>query len=63
MAELKPCPFCGKPATMQVVPHIPVGLDFTPRCTDTACAGRLAKKFPSKEIAIYRWNRRVKDGK
>ena len=63
MAKLKPCPFCGKPAQLKIEKHTPCGLDFTPQCTDTACAGRLTKKFPSKEVAIYRWNRRAEDGK
>ena len=59
MSELKPCPFCGKEAEMKVSKHIPNGTDYTPRCKDTACCGRLTKKYTVKETAIYMWNRRT----
>lgn len=61
--ELKPCPFRGQAAQIKRVPHIPRGFDYIPQCIDTACAGRLTKLFPSREIAVYRWNRRAKYGK
>ena len=59
MNKLKPCPFCGKKAEMKVSDHIPKGFDYTPRCTDTSCCGRLTKKYTVEETAIYMWNRRV----
>ena len=57
---LKPCPFCGAKAEMKVEHHIPAsrGYDYTPRCTETGCCGRSAKKYNNEEQAIYRWNRR-----
>ena len=58
MMELKPCPFCGKEAQMVVTKHIPHGYDYTPRCTETSCCGRLTKKFGFKSLAIAAWNRR-----
>ena len=44
---------------MQVKKHIPNGFDYTPRCSDPSCAGRLVKKWISKETAVYAWNRRA----
>lgn len=63
MAELKPCPFCGGMAEMQVTQHIPRGKDYTPRCRNTSCCGRLTKKYAEKETAVFMWNRRASDGK
>ena len=59
MAELKTCPFCGKEAEMRVQKHCPAGFDYTPRCSDPSCPGRITKKWNSKETAIYAWNRRA----
>jgi len=59
MMELKPCPFCGKEAQMRVERHFPSGFDYTPRCSDPSCAGRIAKKWLSRETAEYAWNRRA----
>ena len=58
---LKPCPFCGANAEMKVEPHVPAsrGYDYTPRCTETGCCGRSAKKYSNEKQAIYRWNRRT----
>jgi len=58
MDILKPCPFCGGAARLKIVPHVPVGYDYIPQCTDASCAGRLNKKFGTKDVAIYAWNRR-----
>ena len=55
---LKPCPFCGGSASLKVEPHIPIGNDYTPRCDDPSCAGRLYKKWISKDMAIAAWNKR-----
>lgn len=59
MRELKPCPFCGKPAEMQITDHTPKGYDYTPRCTNKSCCGRLTKKYSTRETAVVMWNRRV----
>ena len=61
MAELKKCPFCGGDA--EVVQHNTYKRDWTPRCKQTSCCGRLQKKFAYKELAIKFWNRRTEDGK
>lgn len=56
--ELAPCPFCGKKAEMKTSPHIPSGTDYTPRCTDPSCCGRLSKKYSTRECAVHHWNMR-----
>ena len=53
---LAPCPFCGGEAEMKVEKHIPEGYDYTPRCKETRCCGRLTKKYTNKDEAIRRWN-------
>lgn len=58
--SLEPCPFCGGPAELKKEKHTPTGFDYTPRCKDPSCAGRLTKKFTCKETAIYAWDRRAK---
>lgn len=60
---LKPCPFCGSRAELRITKHIPKDYDYTPRCTNPSCCGRLSKKFSVKETAIYAWNKRLNDGK
>lgn len=56
---LLPCPYCGKRAELIETKHIPSGIDYTPRCTDTSCCGRLSKKYSVKETAISKWNTRT----
>lgn len=60
MSEIKllPCPFCGGEAEIYVTKHIPEGYDYTPRCKNKSCCGRLSKKFTSEEVAIAFWNKR-----
>ncbi len=53
---LAPCPFCGSPAEMKVEKHTPSGYDYTPRCKETRCPGRLTKKYTNKEESIRLWN-------
>lgn len=60
MVELKPCPFCGAVAEMQITKHIPIGNDYTPRCTNTSCCGRLSKKYTLRETAVAMWNKRTR---
>lgn len=57
--ELKPCPFCGGKSEMQITKHCPSGFDYTPRCLNTSCCGRLQKKYTVRETAVYMWNRRA----
>lgn len=59
---LKPCPYCGGVAEMQVTKHIPNGYDYTPRCSNKSCCGRLTKKFTVREVAVAMWNRRSEHG-
>ena len=47
---------------MKMSRHIPNGIDYTPRCKNTSCCGRLTKKYTVKETAVYMWNRRADDG-
>lgn len=59
--ELKPCPYCGGVAEMHETPHTPNGTDYTPRCKDPSCCGRLSKKYGTREAATMKWNRRATD--
>lgn len=58
VTHLKPCPFCGSRAELLVLPRESKGPTFTPRCTDTSCPGRCAKRYTVKVLAITKWNRR-----
>lgn len=59
LPQLKPCPFCGGEAEMRKITHIPSGFDYTPRCKEKSCPGRLTKKYMGELIAVYAWNRRA----
>lgn len=61
VSPLIPCPFCGSPAELRETHRVPTGYNYTPRCTVTSCAGRLAKLWMNKEDAIKAWNRRMND--
>lgn len=61
--ELKPCPFCGGAAEIYETPHVPRGTDYTPRCKNPSCCGRLSKKWAERETAVIMWNRRTDNGK
>lgn len=56
---LLPCPFCGGEAEVKRLRR-PVGngMDWSPRCKDSTCCGRIYKRFESKEKATNAWNRR-----
>lgn len=60
--ELKPCPFCGGKAEM-----LEFGIDsnktaYMPRCKTPCCCGRIGRKWPERDAAVYAWNRRKHDG-
>ena len=55
---LRTCPFCGKNAEIITKKHTPNGYEYTPRCIDRSCAGRLTKVWLDREKAIEAWNRR-----
>ena len=57
--DLEKCPFCDGPAELYITKHVPNGYDFTPRCKQTMCCGRLTKKYSSRKVAIQCWNLRV----
>ena len=57
--ELKPCPFCGEAAELIAEDHVPNGLDFVARCTKTGCCGRLSKRWPTMNVAVFKWNMRI----
>lgn len=59
---LLPCPFCGGNSELRTQKHCGSGAEFeyTPRCLNTSCAGRLSKKWLNKSEAIIAWNKRLK---
>lgn len=63
--DMKPCPFCGSECELIAMKHVPFkseNWDYTPRCKDPSCPGRITKKYASRALAIAKWNRRVNDG-
>lgn len=58
-SDLDVCPFCGGPAEIYITKHIPEGYDFTPRCKQTKCCGRLTKKYQTRADALHYWNMRI----
>lgn len=60
-SDLKPCPFCGGAIDVVIKKHISKngGFDYTIRCKDQSCAGRLSKIWTNYYVAKYAWNRRV----
>lgn len=59
--ELKPCPFCGKPAELEIDGDHR-GIFFTLGCPDGDCAGRwvyYTQDIEEKDAAVERWNRRA----
>lgn len=53
--ELKPCPFCGSPATT----HEDSDRDWEVYCDGPSdCAGDASSRFPTEAQAIAAWNRR-----
>jgi len=53
--NLKPCPFCGGPATLSSLPHAPTW--WRVRCPKYECGGTTWAMDEAK--AISAWNRRV----
>lgn len=58
MNELKPCPFCGNEARVEIIDIAPSRSYFI-RCTQKCCEQTNAYK--DKLSAIEAWNRRVKE--
>lgn len=72
---LKPCPFCGSPATIRKIKKVELAIDekinekvpedlLIVGCVGDDCivrVGRLIFTVDSEESAVERWNRRVND--
>lgn len=56
MTEIKPCPFCGKPAYLEYVPH-GIGANWAVTCTDTY-AHRIEFSGTQDEV-MKEWNKRA----
>ena len=56
MNKLKPCPFCGSPATM--LEEFDVDKWFYIQCSNGLCSSR-SDGWRTKELAIEAWNKRV----
>lgn len=58
--EVKPCPFCGKDATVRFIGTVLGQNRYTVRCTTSRCYGSghdyAYSVFTSKEEAIKAWN-------
>lgn len=62
MAELKPCPFCGRRAFIKSKAS-PVGFSFRAYCGNEDCKVEpKTRAYFDKEQAIEVWNRRANDG-
>lgn len=55
--ELKPCPFCGKPAELLDRRDTYIG-DWLIGCVDDQCAGA-GQSYDFSDEAIAAWNRRA----
>ena len=56
--KLLPCPFCGERAELMVNDLGDDFYEFTPRCKNPSCAGRLIRRWRNKSMAIEAWNKR-----
>ena len=57
--EMKPCPFCGKEATMDRVLGIACGHKWWwVRCSDIRCI-RQPIQYETRKAAVAAWNRRT----
>lgn len=57
--NMKPCPFCGRPAQLRHKKDSLRGDSYTIRCGDTKCVGRTYRFFRTETQAIKAWNMRV----
>lgn len=60
MSELKPCPFCGCPASIYDYKHNEMPLGYDVHCLGCEVT---TKSYKTKEEAIEQWNTRVADKK
>lgn len=59
MKKLKPCPFCGKRATLVTYGEGKQGKRFDVRCEHDGCIFVATGMRDTKESAIEAWNRRA----
>lgn len=71
--KLKPCPFCGSPATIRKIKKVEIEGEVNEKvpedllivgCVGDDCivrVGRLIFTVDSEEFAVELWNRRVND--
>jgi hypothetical protein len=61
MDDLKPCPFCGKPGSIdeEQSKGNPDHVVFVPSCSDSDCIGVLIQSFARRGDAITAWNTRT----
>ena len=63
MAELKPCPFCGRRAFVRKNKGLKAGT-YNVYCGNEDCKVEpITNPYFCKEQAIEAWNRRVNDGR
>jgi len=57
--ELKPCPFCGRRASLEETHEINSPVMFSVGCLDESCIGFPSVTFQTRNDAIAAWNRRA----
>lgn len=63
MAELKPCPFCGKKPRIKFFNGDPAIRKYDVGCNQTLCPCRpRTRLYANVDDAIEAWNRRANDG-
>lgn len=61
MIGLKPCPFCGGKAKMQVKIDRLLGNKYVAFCVDRHCNGRIYRKYTTERAAVAAWNERAEN--
>ena len=57
--ELKPCPFCGRKASVEKTHGITSPVTYSVGCLDESCIGFPSVTFQTRKDAIAAWNRRA----